>query len=208
VEASGEADNTIVVFTSDNGCEDYFSGLCSCEPMRGGKLTHYEGGARVPMIVRWPGKLQAGALYSGITSLMDLLPTTVAAAGGHLPADRTYDGVNFLPFIAGKAPGQPHDVLIWRRAPLVSIRAGDWKLWEVSDKTRMAAQSPYGDYTLLFNLKVDENETTNVATQNVAKVNELRALITDWEKDKQPAAWPTAHNVTWPVCGKIFTVPI
>jgi arylsulfatase A-like enzyme len=61
VEASGEADNTIVVFTSDNGCEDYYSGLCSCDPMRGGKLTHYEGGARVPMIMRWPGKLKAGA---------------------------------------------------------------------------------------------------------------------------------------------------
>ena len=90
----------------------------------------------------------------------------------------------------------------------VSIRAGDWKLWEVSDKTRMAGQSPYGDYTLLFNLKDDENETTNVAKQNAAKVNELRALIKDWEKDKKPAAWPTARDVTWNVCGVVFTVPI
>ena len=208
VEASGEAGNTIVVFTSDNGCEDYYSGLCSCDPMRGGKLTHFEGGARVPMIVRWPGKLKADAHYSGITSLMDLMPTAVAAAGGHLPADRTYDGVNFLPFVTGEVPGQPHDVLIWRRTPLVSIRAGDWKLWEISDKTRVAGQSPYGDYTLLFNLKDDENETTNVATQNAAKVNELRALIKDWEKDKKPAAWPTARDVTWGVCGVVFTVPI
>ncbi len=208
VEASGEADNTIVVFTSDNGCEDYYSGLCSCEPMRGGKLTHYEGGARVPMIMRWPGKLQAGALFSGTTSLMDLLPTAMAAAGGHLPVDRIYDGVNFLPFIAGTATGQPHDVLVWRRAPLVSIRAGDWKLWEVSDKNRPADQSPYGDYTLLFNLKDDENETTNLANQNAAKVEELRALVKHWEKDKKPAAWPTARNVTWNVCGVVFTVPI
>jgi len=208
VEASGEADNTIIVFTSDNGCEDYTSGLCSCVPMRGGKLTHYEGGARVPMIMRWPDRLAAGTLYSGTTSLMDLLPTAVAAAGGHLPADRAYDGVNVLPFVAGKATGQPHDVLIWRRAPLVSIRAGDWKLWEVSDKNSMAGQSRYGDYTLLFNLKDDENETTNLATQNTPKVEELRALIKDWEKDKKPAAWPTARDVTWDVCGKVFTVPI
>lgn len=160
------------------------------------------------MIMRWPGKLKAGDLYSGTTSLMDLLPTAVAAAGGRLPADRTYDGVDFLPFVAGKVPGQPHDVLIWRREPLVSIRAGDWKLWEVSDKTRMADQSPYGDYTLLFNLKDDENETTNLAGQNAPKVEELRALIKDWEKDKKPAAWPSARDVTWNVCGKGFTVPI
>ena len=208
VEASGEADETIVVFTSDNGCEDYRSGLCSCDPMRGGKLTHYEGGARVPMIMRWPGKLEAGAVYSGITSLMDLLPTTVAAAGGRLPADRSYDGVDVLPFVVGKAPGQPHDVLIWRRAPLVSIRAGHWKLWEVSDKTGGAEQSRYGDYTLLFDLKDDQNESTNLAPQNAPKVEELRALIKDWEKDKKPAAWPTARDVTWDVCGRVFTVPI
>jgi arylsulfatase A-like enzyme len=176
--------------------------------MRGGKLTHYEGGARVPMIMRWPGKLEAGAVYSGITSLMDLLPTTVAAAGGRLPADRSYDGVDVLPFVVGKAPGQPHDVLIWRRAPLVSIRAGHWKLWEVSDKTGGAEQSRYGDYTLLFDLKDDQNESTNLAPQNAPKVEELRALIKDWEKDKKPAAWPTARDVTWDVCGRVFTVPI
>jgi hypothetical protein len=65
----------------------------------------------------------------------------------------------------------------------------------------MADQSPYGDYTLLFNLKDDENETTNLAGQNAPKVEELRALIKDWEKDKKPAAWPTARDVTWNVCG-------
>lgn len=227
VQASGEADNTIIVFTSDNGCEDYYAGLCSCEPMRGGKMTHYEGGARIPLVMSWPGKLKAGSTYSGTTSLMDLLPTAMAAAGGELPTDREYDGVDLMPFLSGKSRGQPHDVLIWRRAPLVSIRAGDWKLWEVADKGRMAGQSPwdtpqqaagrptpssgkvsYGSYTLLFNLKDDENETTNLADKNPAKVEELRALIKTWEKDMKPAAWPTARDVTWGVCGVEFTVPI
>ena len=173
VDASGQAENTLIYFASDNGCAMYFPNLCSCTPLRGGKLSHFEGGVRVPFMMRWPGHIQAGTVYRDMVSLLDVLPTSVAAAGGSLPADRAYDGVDIMPYLTGKKPGSPHSMLAWRRLPLSSIRQGDWKLWEVvDDKT-----GKFGDYKLLFNLKDDLNETTNLADKNPQKVKELEQVI-------------------------------
>ncbi|HEY3950946.1 sulfatase-like hydrolase/transferase [Phenylobacterium sp.] len=204
VQASGQADNTIVVFASDNGCAAYVPGLCSCEPLRGGKLSHYEGGTRVPFMMRWPGHIQPGLVYRNVVSLMDVLPTSVAVAGGKLPTDRVYDGVDIMPFITGRRTGEPHDMLVWRRRPLVSIRKGDWKLWEsVDDKTGV-----YGEYKLLFNLKTDLNESTNLADKHPEKVKELEGLIHQWAKDMTDPKWPSRPAVKYNVCGTPFVVPI
>jgi arylsulfatase A-like enzyme len=204
VEASGQADNTIIVFASDNGCAAYVPGLCSCEPLRGGKLTHYEGGTRVPFMMRWPGRIKAGTVYRQVVSLLDVLPTSVAAAGGKLPTDRIYDGVDIMPFITGQKQGAPHDMLVWRRRPLVSIRKGDWKLWEsVNDET-----GTYGEYKLLFNLKTDLNESTNLAASHPEKVKELEGLIHEWAKDMTGPKWPSRPAVKYDVCGTPFVVPI
>jgi arylsulfatase A-like enzyme len=203
VEASGEADNTIVYFLSDNGCAAYQPGVCSCEPLRGGKLTHYEGGVRVPLLMRWPARIKAGTVYRNAVSTMDIFPTVVAAAGGNLAADRTYDGVDIMPYLSGKTPGQPHDILAWRRQPLVSIRKGDWKLWQ------SVGGGEYGEpYTLLFNLKDDPNEQTNMAAKNPAKVKELQDAIAQWSKDLQDPRWPTKNSVKYDVCGTPFVVPV
>ena len=102
VAAAGQTDNTIIYFASDNGCAAYWPGLCSCTPLRGGKLSYYEGGIRVPFMVRWPGHIQAGLVYRDVVSLLDVLPTSVAAAGGKLPTDRVYDGVDLMPYLTGK----------------------------------------------------------------------------------------------------------
>jgi arylsulfatase A-like enzyme len=204
VDASGQAKNTIVVFASDNGCAEYYEGMCSCEPLRGGKLSHYEGGTRVPFMIRWPEHYKAGTVYRKVASLLDVLPTAVAAAGGKLPGDRVYDGVDLTPFLTGQKQGDPHDMLVWRRRPLVSIRKGDWKLWEsVNDET-----GKYGEYKLLFNLKTDLNETTNVADKNPEKVKELEGLIHQWAKDMTDPKWPSRPPPTFSVCGTPFTLPI
>lgn len=204
VEASGQAQNTIIVFASDNGCAAYIPGLCSCEPLRGGKLSHYEGGTRVPFMMRWSGHIRPGSVYRQVVSLLDVLPTSVAAAGGKLPTDRVYDGVDIMPFITGRQQGEPHDMLVWRRRPLVSIRKGDWKLWEsVNDET-----GKYGEYKLLFNLKSDLNETTNLAASHPEKVQELEGLIHQWAKDMIDPKWPSRPPVKYDVCGTPFVVPI
>jgi arylsulfatase A-like enzyme len=204
VDKSGQADNTIIYFASDNGCASYVPGLCSCDPLRGGKLSHYEGGTRVPFMMRWPSHIKPGQVYRQVVSLLDILPTSVAAAGGQLPKDRVYDGVDIMPYIAQGRRGTPHDMLLWRRRPLISIRKGDWKLWEsVNDET-----GKYGEYKLLFNLKNDLHEDTNLADKYPDKVKELEGLIHEWSKDMTDAKWPSRPPVTFSVCGTPFTLPI
>jgi arylsulfatase A-like enzyme len=201
VDDSGQANNTLIFFMTDNGCAGYIPGICSCQPLRGGKLTHYEGGVRVPFMVRWPAKFKTHQVDHRVVSLLDVFPTSVAAAGGTMPKDRVYDGVNLIPYLTGDQSGTPHDELMWRRTPLVSIRKGDWKLWE-------STGTEYGNYTLLFNLKSDLNESTNVAPKCPDKVKELEGDIKQWAKDLKDPSWPSRPAVTFDVCGTPFTLPI
>lgn len=204
LNATGQADNTIIYFASDNGCAAYFPGLCSCTPLRGGKLSYYEGGIRVPFMMRWPGHIQPGLVYRQAVSLLDILPTSVAVANGKLPTDRVYDGVNLVPYLTGKNTGPPHNLLAWRALPLFSIRQGDWKLWEsVDDKA-----GKYGEYKLLFNLKDDLNETTNLADKYPQKVKQLEGLAHQWAKAMVSPKWPSKKPTTYNVCGTPFTLPI
>ena len=200
IERSGEADNTIVIFLSDNGCASYFIGMCSCEPLRGGKFTHYEGGVRVPFMMRWPARVPGGQTFSGVSSSLDIFPTLLAAAGGSLPADRIYDGVDLAPFLDGRKQGDPHEELIWRRQPLFSIRKGDWKLWK--------STGPDEPFTLLFNLKEDLGEQENLASKYPDKVRELELLIKEYTKDLQDPRWPSRKWQTTDVCGVPMTLPI
>lgn len=198
VDDSGEADNTMIIFLTDNGCAAYYAGMCACEPLRGGKLSHYEGGVRVPFMIRWPEKLTAGQIYRNPISSMDIFPTALTAAGGKLPSDRVYDGVDLLPYLSGAILGIPHEQLAWRRTPMASIRKGDWKLWKSTE----------GKFTLLFNLKDDPNETTNLAERNPAKLKELEAAFDQWARDMQDPRWPSRPHTTYDVCGTPFEVPI
>lgn len=198
VEASGEDGNTIVYFMSDNGCAAYIQGICACEPLRGGKLSHYEGGVRVPFMMRWPDKVDAGQVYRNVVSTMDVFTTSLVAGGGALPTDRVFDGVDLAPYITGADAGLPHDQLAWRRTPHASIRAGDWKLWKSLD----------GKFTLLFNLKDDPNEATNLAEAEPAKLKELSDAFDLWAKDMKDPAWPSRPFTNYNVCGTPFELPI
>jgi arylsulfatase A-like enzyme len=198
VEASGETDNTLIVFLSDNGCAAYYPGMCSCEPLRGGKLTHYEGGVRVPFLVRWPDKLEGGQVYREMISSLDLFPTILKAAGGQLRDDRVYDGVDLLPHLQGAEAEPPHEFLAWRRSPMASIRLGDWKLWKSTD----------GKFTLLFNLKDDPNETTNLASTRPEELKTLEDAYEQWAADMVDPRWPSRPHTNYVVCGTPFELPI
>ncbi len=198
VDRSGEADDTVVYFMSDNGCAAYIGGICACEPLRGGKLSHYEGGMRVPFMVRWPARIRSGQVNRTVVSTMDVFPTSLIAAGGQLPDDRVYDGVDLMPFLSGQRSGDPHRELMWRRSPLVSIRSGDWKLWKSVD----------GAYTMLFDLSADPNESNNLAESEPARVRELEAAIERWSKDLKDPSWPSRPPRTYSVCGTPFVLPI
>lgn len=204
VRASGQADHTLIVFAADNGCAAYFPGLCSCWPLRGGKLSYYEGGIRVPFMMSWPGHIPQGLDYGHMVSLLDVVPTAVAAARGTLPTDRVYDGVDLTPYLTGHKTGDPHEMLAWRALPLEAIREGDWKLWESSG----GENDRYGKYQLLFDLGDDLNETHDLAGSDPQQVRRLASQLGHWSGEMIAPKWPTKHPTTYDVCGKSFTLPI
>lgn len=178
------ASNTLVVFLSDNGAKiDYpghpdFRGQgASNGPLRAGKYWIYEGGVRVPFVMRWPGVLPGGSVYEPLVSSLDLFPSILAAAGRSLRTDREYDGVNLLPELRKTFTNEKPRALAWRadselvnaRRPWVSIRHADWKLH--------LYQRDGGETVELFNLASDPGETHNLAADRPEVVRELRATL-------------------------------
>ena len=166
VKDAGLDDNTIVVFTSDNGAPGYIGIPDVNSPYRGWKLTMFQGGLRVPYMAKWPGHIPAGTQYKSPITNIDMLPTLVAAGGGQLPQDRVIDGVNLLPYLAAGAPAQPARPLFWRDGPYRATQDQGWKLIE--------AQRP--DKRWLFNLAADPTEKTNLAATEPQQLARLTAL--------------------------------
>jgi arylsulfatase A-like enzyme len=107
------AQDTLVVFLSDNGCASYVNGACTNAPLNGFKRDQLEGGIRVPMIARWPGQLKAGVDYAAPVISLDLMATALALGSADLKS-APLDGVDLMPYLTGKAQGAPHQYLFWR----------------------------------------------------------------------------------------------
>lgn len=105
-------ENTLVVFLSDNGGPIY-PGVQSNVPLNLGKLFLFEGGIRVPFVIRWPERLKGGSVFNEPISALDLLPTFTEAAGATLPKELVLDGVNLLPYLKDGKAGVPHALLCW-----------------------------------------------------------------------------------------------
>lgn len=174
---TGLEKNTLVVFISDNGCATYTK-ACSNDPLRLGKLTPFDGGSRVVFTMKMPGKIKAGMVYERPASSLDLFPTVVALAGGKLPTDRAYDGVDLLPYLSGKNKTGPHDVLCWRNGENGGVRKGNWKLFKG------------GDHYWLYDLSKDIGEQQNLADKYPAIVEQLKKELADWEARMKPPSWP------------------
>ncbi len=144
VDELGIADNTIVMYSTDNGPENDTWPDGANSPFRGQKDTNWEGGWRVPAFMRWPGKIKAGSVLNGIVSHQDMLPTLLAAAGapdinekllnGYKAGDRTFnvhiDGVNQLPYLTGQVKESPRDAFFYVSddGGIMAVRVGDYKL--------------------------------------------------------------------------------
>ncbi|MGV3662492.1 MAG: sulfatase [Prosthecobacter sp.] len=121
---NGVDDNTLILFSSDNGA--WFGG--SCGGLRGMKGTNYEGGYRVPMIARWPGKIPAGHVSNELAVMMDLFATVLQATGAKMPDERVVDGRNILPLLSSAAKS-PHEFIFGQQnSKLATIRDARWKL--------------------------------------------------------------------------------
>ncbi len=176
----GLDDNTIVVFTSDNGAPNYLGLPTVNEPYRGWKLTLFEGGIRVPYVAKWPRGIPAGTRYTEPVTSLDLLPTFMAAAGAEVPQDRPIDGVNLLPYLQQKQV-QAARPLFWRDGSYQAVIAGSWKL-QVSERP---------EKNWLFHLAEDPTEQHDLAAQRPEKVAELQALLAEHNAQMVAPAWPS-----------------
>ena len=179
LEAEGLADNTLILFTSDNGGAWYVGMPGLNRPYRGWKATFFEGGIRAPLFARWPARIAAGTRVEGVGSHLDLFATAAAAANAAVPADRVIDSRNLLPQLTTGAP-IPARTLFWRSGDYRVVRDGDWKL-QVSARP---------DRVWLHNLADDPTEQRDLSAAMPEKVAELRARI-----DAQAAAMP---KPLWP----------
>ena len=177
----GVSDNTLVVFTSDNGAPNYIGLPEVNQPFRGWKLTYFEGGMHVAFAAQWPGHIPAGSVFNEPVSSVDLMPTIVAAAGASLPTDRPIDGVNLLPFLAQQKTGSPHDQLFWRDGSYEVVIARGWKL--------QRAQRP--KKTWLYHLAADPTERKELSAAEPAKLAELAALLDAHNKEMVAPLWPS-----------------
>jgi arylsulfatase A-like enzyme len=181
-------ENTLVMFTSDNGpWLLYGNHAGSALPLREGKATSFDGGQRVPFIVRWPGRVPAGAICREPVMSIDVLPTVGAIAGTRLPDERTIDGKDIRPLLFAEANAHsPHEALYfyWARE-LQGVRAGRWKLHfphKYPHPNPPGGDSRPGKYqqreigVALFDLEADPGETNDVAAAHPEVVERLEAL--------------------------------
>ena len=171
---TGLDDNTLVIFTSDNGGAWYTGIEDHNAPYRGYKGTFFEGGIHVPMMMRWPGTIATGTVRSDVAQHLDMFATIAAATGADLPSDRKMDSFNLL------GSGPKREITFWRSGEYRAVRAGDWKL-QVSKRP---------DKVWLFNLATDPTERVNLAAKDPARVTELRKLIEAQNVDLPKPLWP------------------
>ena len=165
----GLANNTIVIFTNDNGGE----WLSNNKPLWSRKWTVWEGGIRVPALIRWPGRIRAGQVSRQVGITMDLSASIVAATGAPLPADARYEGVNLFSILERRTP-EVERTLYWRvtqNRTQRAIRSGDWKL--VAD----------GSHVMVFNVAKDVGERDDLTYSRPDIARRLRPMLTKWEAE-------------------------
>jgi len=180
LRASGLDENTLVIFTSDNGGANYIGLPDINAPYRGWKMTFFEGGVHTPFFARWPKGMPAGVKVATPAAHVDIFTTVATAAGATVPSDRVIDGVDLAALARGDAGASAREALFWRSGHYRAIRAGDWKL-QLSD---------HPPKTWLFDLGSDPTEKTNVADTRPDKVRELTTLLARYDAQMVPPAWP------------------
>lgn len=203
LEKQGIADNTVLIFSSDNGGVGGYEregvkggDITDNAPLRSGKGSLYEGGTRVPFIVRWPGVTTAGSSSDTPTIHVDLYPTFMEIAGAPAPENQPLDGESLAPLFRDPKAALKRDAIFqhfpgylgagentWRTTPVGLIQSGPWKLMEFFEDKHLE----------LYNLNDDIGETKNLATDQPDKAKELHAKMIAW-RESVGAKMPTANT--------------
>lgn len=173
---AGIADDTLLFFLNDNGGAT--NNGSSNGALRGHKGQPFEGGVRVPFLVRWPARLPKGRVFDAPVVALDVLPTCLAAAGTPAAKDRPLDGVDLLPYLRGERAERPHRALHWRQGADWAMRRDDLKLVH-------AGKAP----PMLFDLAVDPGETTDLAADRPDDVKRLQAAHDAWAAQLATPRW-------------------
>jgi uncharacterized sulfatase len=185
LERNGLEENTLVLFTSDNGGAHYIGLPEVNRPFRGWKITLFEGGLHVPYVAKWPARIPAGIEVVSPVHHFDMYATAAAAAGAPMPNDRKMDGVDLVPFVTGEAAGVPHRALFWRSGASQTALVDGWKI-NVSD--------PPGR-SWLFDMNADPTEQHDLSAQRPDKLAELQAALAAYNAEQAPPAWPSQISV-------------
>ena len=178
LEEAGLTENTLVVFTNDNGGE----WLSRNAPLFNRKLTVWEGGIRVPAIFKWPGVIPAGVVTDQVGITMDVTATILAATSAQVPVDLNLEGINLLPILTGESE-EISRTLFWRTSSQKAVRSGDMKMV-------MSGASN----TMIFNVRDDVSERDDLTNKSQDVARRLRGLLDAWEADVNAEALERADH--------------
>jgi uncharacterized sulfatase len=185
LERNGLDENTLVLFTSDNGGAGYIGLPEVNRPFRGWKISLFEGGIHVPFFAKWPARIRAGTEVAVPVHHFDLYATAAAAGGAPLPDDRKVDGVDLLPYATGETTGVPHRALFWRSGASQTALVDGWKM-NVSD--------PPGR-SWLFDMNADPTEQHDLSAERPEILARLKAALAAHNAEQAPPAWPSQASV-------------
>ena len=180
LEENNIVDNTLVIFTSDNGGAGYVGLPDLNKPYRGWKITFFEGGIHTPYFIRWPAKIPAGSQYDSAVAHIDIFSTALAAAGGTPPDDRTIDGIDILePALSSPQP-RLHRPLFWRTGGYKVVQQDGWKLQLQEQNGKV----------WLFNLNEDPTEQTDLSESHPEQLSLLKELLYRLDNQMSEPLWP------------------
>ncbi len=186
LEREGILDNTLIIFTSDNGGATY-TRATNNSPYIGGKMSNFEGGTVVPMMMQWNNKIKPQQNYSHIVSLLDIVPTILDAVESPSLSNK-YDGVSLLPFF-NSVNKKPHNELFWKTGYVKSIVSKNYKL-HINEKE---------NFKFLINLEKDPEEGNNLISKYPEKAEELTLKLNNWIKDLREPKWDSNADVSIPI---------
>ena len=188
LEKNGLTENTLIIFTSDNGGAGYIGLDNINKPYRGWKLTHFEGGMHIPFFAKWPAKIKKGMKYDKRIHHTDIFSTILGAANIEPPKEITIDGVNLIPFLTNEKRGEPHETLYWKNVTYQAIIHDNWKLM----RSKYPKEKEY-----LYNLGKDPYEQNNLAMSEPEIKSLLHEKLNTHIESMPEPSWP--QSVFMPV---------
>ena len=188
LEENGLTENTLIIFTSDNGGAGYIGLDNINKPYRGWKLTHFEGGMHIPFFAKWPAKIKKDMRYDKRIHHTDIFSTILGAASIEPPKEIKIDGINLIPFLTNEKSGEPHQTLYWKNASYQAVIHNDWKLL----RSKFPNEQEY-----LYNLKKDPYEQNNLAMSELTLKSLLHEKLDTHIESMPEPNWP--QSVFMPV---------